>query len=62
MNCKLIFGFLTILATLEIFAAQDVPKMLKDKVLVQRQINCAMDRGPCDAMGKQIKGNYFLIK
>ncbi|XP_033217232.1 ejaculatory bulb-specific protein 3-like [Belonocnema kinseyi] len=56
MNCKLIFGFLTILATLDIFVAQDVTKMLQNKTLVQRQINCALDREPCDALGNQIKG------
>ncbi|XP_033216619.1 ejaculatory bulb-specific protein 3-like isoform X2 [Belonocnema kinseyi] len=39
-----------------IFATQDVTKMLQNRTLVQRQINCALDRVPCDALGNQIKG------
>ena len=58
MNLKLIFGVFIILSISAISVTQDLTVILKNKKFVQNQIDCAMDRKPCDAIGKEIKGMF----
>lgn len=36
--------------------AQDISNLLSDRRYVQKQINCILDQGHCDVVGKKIKG------
>ena len=61
MGSKVIFGLFAILTVLAICEAQDISVLLQDRAVVQKQINCALDRGVCDILGRQIKGIYLFI-
>ncbi|KAK2574976.1 hypothetical protein KPH14_008739 [Odynerus spinipes] len=34
---------------------QDVSRLLMDRVYVNKQINCILERGPCDGIGRHLK-------
>ena len=34
---------------------------LTHPLLIRKQINCALDREPCDLLGQRIKGRYAFI-
>lgn len=55
----IVFVIVTIIASGE---AQDVGVLLMDRRLVEREINCILERGPCGPIGRQIKGDYKLLR
>lgn len=50
-----VFLFLLLIAG-SVCRAQDIDGLLSDRGYVQKQINCILDRGHCDLIGKHIKG------
>ena len=38
------------------FGNGNINSLLSDTNLVQREIRCILDKGPCDQIGKQLKG------
>jgi hypothetical protein len=35
---------------------QSINKFLNNQVIVSRQIMCVLEKGPCDQLGRQLKG------
>ncbi|XP_076302656.1 allergen Tha p 1-like [Lasioglossum baleicum] len=50
-----IFILFTILILTNYIKAQDISNLLKDRQYVQKQINCILNRGHCDSIGRKIK-------
>jgi hypothetical protein len=42
------------------FGSRDISHLLRDGTLVQRQINCVLDRSPCDELGTMLKCKFIL--
>jgi hypothetical protein len=42
------------------FGSRDISNLLRDSSLVQRQINCVLDRSPCDDLGAMLKCKFIL--
>lgn len=42
------------------FGSRDISHLLRDNSLVQRQINCVLDRSPCDELGTMLKCKFIL--
>jgi len=42
------------------FGSRDISNLLRDSSLIQRQINCVLDRSPCDELGKMLKCKFIL--
>ncbi|XP_043274138.1 ejaculatory bulb-specific protein 3-like [Venturia canescens] len=55
MKSRLILA-LSLMTILTFVQAQDISALLADQRVVHRGILCLLDSGPCDAIGKQIKG------
>jgi hypothetical protein len=42
------------------FGSRDISNLLRDNSVVQRQINCVLDRSPCDELGTMLKCKFIL--
>ena len=42
------------------FGSRDISYLLRDNSLIQRQINCVLDRSPCDELGTMLKCEFIL--
>jgi len=42
------------------FGSRDISHLLRDNSLIQRQINCVLDRSPCDELGTMLKCKFIL--
>jgi len=42
------------------FGSREISHLLRDNALVQRQINCVLDRSPCDEIGAMLKCKFIL--
>lgn len=63
MNSKIItIFFFFALTTLTNSQMQELDVLLTDKVFVQNQIDCVMDRRICDRTGNEIKGKKKKMK
>ncbi|KAG7203189.1 hypothetical protein KM043_010296 [Ampulex compressa] len=47
---------LTIVVITGLCQGQDISGLLADRRYVEKQINCILERGHCDVIGRQIKG------
>ncbi|XP_054005837.1 ejaculatory bulb-specific protein 3-like [Hylaeus anthracinus] len=52
----LIVFVLTVFVFVASVDAQDISNLLMDRNYVQKQINCILNRGHCDLIGRKIKG------
>lgn len=37
---------------------KNITRLLNNQVIVSRQIMCVLEKGPCDQLGRQLKGTY----
>lgn len=47
---------LSLVVTVVSCQGQDDTNRLKDKSFVRKQLDCVLERGPCDKMGQNMKG------
>ncbi|XP_076632316.1 allergen Tha p 1 [Colletes latitarsis] len=55
MNVKISF-ILIILVSITLTAAVNISNLLTNRRFVEKQIDCILNRGHCDSIGKTIKG------
>lgn len=37
-----------------------INRLLNNQAIVSRQIMCVLEKSPCDQLGRQLKGMYFI--
>ena len=42
------------------FGSGDISHLLQSNSLIQQQINCVLDRSPCDELGRMLKCKFIL--
>lgn len=55
----LVILFLGILSSSQ--AAGGVDELLGNRAFVQKQVDCALDKGPCDGLGELLKSKIYGI-
>jgi hypothetical protein len=41
------------------FGSGDISQLLRNNALIQQEINCVLDRGPCDELGRMLKCKFI---
>jgi hypothetical protein len=42
------------------FGSGDITGLLQNSALIQQQINCVLDQGPCDELGRMLKRKFLV--
>jgi hypothetical protein len=42
------------------FGSGDISNLLQNNAVIQQQINCVLERGPCDELGTMLKRKFIL--
>lgn len=61
MDLRILF-LLTIVALSTFSNAQEILNLLRDERFVEKQINCVLNRGHCDIIGRKIKSKVWDIR
>lgn len=69
VKVQILYGFLFVILLLNAqnnygVRADDknITRLLNNQVIVSRQIMCVLDKSPCDQLGRQLKGIFFILR
>lgn len=61
INFVITIGWLLLCPLVSGQTNSEITRLLGNQQIVGKQIMCVLDKGPCDQIGNQLKGNFYLL-